>query len=157
MSDSSRAWPSDPLVLRRLGCKSAIVVAETRLKSSFIYLANAVRDLTAHWKVMALVLAPPVFLASLCLLPDALNLQHLVSEAFKIGTGTQSVAYLPVQLPYPAASHVEPLVPPWLTRTLHLLFLVLTAVIVVLVLCTLKWLRDGSTAVSLGDSTLQIY
>ena len=60
-------------------------MAETRIKSSFIYLANAVRDLTGNWRVFALVLAPAALLASLCLLPDALNLQQIDIDPFLAG------------------------------------------------------------------------
>ncbi len=132
-------------------------MAEVRIKSSFVYLANAVRDLTGNWKVIGLVLAPPVFLASLCLLPDALNLQHLVTEAFKIGNQGQNVGFMLTQESYPALAHIEPLVPAWVTRMLHLLFVVLTAVTIVVVLCTLKWIREGDGEVSALDSTMQIY
>lgn len=135
----------------------AKIVAEVRLKSSFIYLANAVRDLTGNWKVIGLALAAPVLLASLCLLPDALNLQHLVSETFKIGNQGQNVAFMPAQEPYAALNHIEPLVPVWLTRTLHIVFLVLTAVIIVVVLCALKWVREGHDEDRLLDSTVAIY
>jgi hypothetical protein len=132
-------------------------VVEIRLKSSFIYLANAVRDLIGNWQVMTMVLAPAVFLASLCLLPDALNLQHLVSEAFKVGNQGQNVAFIPAQAPYSTLAQIPPLVPPWVTRTLHVVFLVLTAVTIVLVLSTLKWIREGHTGVHPLDSALQIY
>ncbi len=135
----------------------AKIVAEVRIKSSFVYLANAVRDLTGNWQVMGLVLAAPALLASLCLLPDALNLQHLVSEAFKIGNQGQNVSFIPAQMPYPAAAQIEPLVPPWVTHTLHTLFIVLTAVTIVVVLCTLKWIRESHADASALDSTLEIY
>lgn len=132
-------------------------MAEVRIKSSFVYLANAVRDLTGNWKVMGLVLAPPVILASLCVLPDALNLQHLVTEAFKIGNQGQTVGFWLTQESYPALAHIEPLVPPWVTRILNLLSLVLTAVTIVVVLCTLKWIREGDSQASVLDSALHIY
>lgn len=132
-------------------------MAEIRIKSSFVYLANAVRDLTGNWKVIALVLAPPVLLASLCLLPDALNLQHLVTEAFKVGNQGQSVAFRLTQESYPAVAQIPPLVPPWVTRVLHLLFVVLTAVTIVVVLCTLKWTREGHAEVRPANATVEIY
>jgi hypothetical protein len=134
----------------------AKIVTQPRLKSSFIYLANAVRDLEDNWRVIALALAPPVVLASLCLLPDALELQHRVSEAFKIGGQGQSVSFVPAQVPYSTAN-IDPLMPLWLTRSLHVLFVVLTAVTIVVVLCMLKWIREGHSKVSPGMSTLQIY
>jgi hypothetical protein len=135
----------------------AQIVSERRLKSSFVYLANAVRDLSENWRVIALALAPPVLLSSLCLLPDALELQHRVSEAFKIGNQGQSVSYVPAQVPYAAAASIQPLMPVWLTRSLHILFVVLTAVTIVIVLCMLKWIREGHREVSPIASTLQIY
>jgi hypothetical protein len=132
-------------------------VAETRIKSSFVYLANAVRDLIGNWRVFALILAVPVLLASMCLLPDAINLQHLVSEAFNVGNQGQNVGFFPVQAPYSPAVHIEPFVPPWVTHALHTLFIVLTAVTVVLVLCTLRWVREGHTGMSPLEAALQIY
>jgi len=130
-------------------------VAETRIKSSFIYLANAVRDLTGNWKVIGLVLAAPVFLSSMCLLPDAINLQHLVSEAFNIGNQGQNVSFIPVQAPL--ATHIEPYVPQWVTRTANTVFVVLTAVTILLVLCTLRWIREEHVEASPLNSALQIY
>src|ERR1700730_9506929 len=56
-------------------------VAPARLRSSFIYLANAVNDLSGDWAVLALLLV----CASLCLLPDALNIQHRVAHTFDSG------------------------------------------------------------------------
>jgi hypothetical protein len=136
----------------------AQLVPETRLKSSFIYLANAVHDLTGNWQVMGLVLAPIVVLASLCLLPEALNLQHLVTEAFKLGAGKgQSVNFVPVQEPYTSLNQIQPLVPSWATRCLQILFLALTALTIVVVLTTLKWIRENHPETSALDATLQIY
>jgi hypothetical protein len=130
-------------------------VAETRIKSSFIYLANAVRDLIGNWKVLGLVLAAPVLLSSMCLLPDAINLQHLVSEAFNLGNQGQNVSFVPVQAP--AIAHIEPFVPTWVTHTVHTVFVILTAVSIVLVLCSLKWIREEHAGVSPLDAALRIY
>ena len=59
---------------RRAGDANLVrVVTPVRLKSSFIYLANAVNDLRGNWSVLAVVLAPMLLLAALCLLPDALK------------------------------------------------------------------------------------
>src|SRR5207244_8947874 len=49
-------------------------MAQARLRSSFIYLANAVNDLRGNWAIVAVVLAPLALASALCLLPDALNL-----------------------------------------------------------------------------------
>lgn len=135
----------------------AEIVAEARLKSSFIYLANAVHDLTGNRQVMGLTLAPVVLLASLCLLPDALNLQHFVYELFKTRTGGANVLYVPVQVPYGAATHIEPLVPQWVMQLVFWALMVVLAVAMLVMLCTLKWIQEGHGEVNALDSTLQIY
>ena len=91
-------------------------VAQTRLKSSFIYLANAVNDLRGNWSVLALISAPLALAAALCLLPDALNLQHRVVQTFE-AAGGQSVSFIPAQVhpetpPSPDTSP-PPLYPVW--------------------------------------------
>src|ERR1700693_3794196 len=99
------------------------LVAPVRLKSSFIYLANAVNDLRGNWTVLAVMLAPLLLAAALCLLPDALNLQYRLATTFE--PGSQNIGYThvdsvdapskaaPLQAPQPFA--------PWVTTTLHLL------------------------------------
>ena len=135
----------------------AEIVAEARLKSSFIYLANAVHDLTGNWRLIGLTLAPVVILASLCLLPDALNLQHFVYELFKTRAGGQNVLYLPVQAPYGAATHIKPLVPQWVMELAFWAMMVVLAVAMLVMLSTLKWIRDGDHEVKGLDATVQIY
>src|ERR1700693_4241497 len=66
-------------------------VNPVRLKSSFIYLANAVNDLRGNWSVLAVVMAPLLLPASLCLLPDALNLQSRLATTFE--PGSQNISY----------------------------------------------------------------
>ena len=41
-------------------------MAQARLRSSFIYLANAVNDLRGNWIIVAVVLAPLVLASALC-------------------------------------------------------------------------------------------
>src|SRR6266436_3249934 len=78
---------------RRAGDANLVrVVTPVRLKSSFIYLANAVNDLRGNWSVLAVVLAPMLLLAALCLLPDALNLQYRLATTFE--QGTQNISYV---------------------------------------------------------------
>ncbi len=135
-------------------------MAETRIKSSFIYLANAVRDLTGNWKVIAVVLAPAALLASLCLLPDALNLQHSLVEVIEPGTRSVSwhnVAWHLVQTPYGAPPEAKPLIPRWAILTLHILFLVITAGANLLVLSALKWIQEGPTGGTALAGARQIY
>ena len=74
-----------------------LVTSQTRLKSSFIYLANAVNDLRGNWRTLALVLSPAVLLGALCLLPDALNLQHQLAEKF--APGAHNVGWRLLQVP----------------------------------------------------------
>src|SRR5271163_275306 len=110
---------------------------QTRIKSSFIYLANAVNDLRVNWKTLAMVLAPAIILAALCLLPDALNLQHGLAQRF--APGTHSVAWRLVQEPYaPAVNPAPPLFSHAQIMTAHLGFLLLTLIANLLVLCTLR-------------------
>jgi hypothetical protein len=126
---------------------------QTRIKSSFIYLANAVNDLRSNWKTLAMVLAPTALLAALCLLPDALNLQHGLAQRF--GPGVHDVMHVkfpgrmlpalslnaaqPVQESYPPAPDTAP---PLFSHTqivvAHFGFLLLTLIANLLVLCTIK-------------------
>ena len=119
-------------------------MATVRLKSSFIYLANAVHDFTGNLRLIALVLAPLVIAASLCLLPDALNLQHQVVETFQ--PGTQSVAWHSVQTPYYSAQVKPPLFPLWEIRTLHILFFLITLTTNLVVLCALSRIQSANYA-----------
>jgi hypothetical protein len=119
-------------------------VAQTRLRSSFIYLANAVNDLSGEWVVLALVLAPLIVGASLCLLPDALNIQHRVAHTFEY-SGGQSVNVMlhraglrEVQTPYHPESKPPPdPYPLWMTISLHLVFLFIWLMVGLVVLCAL--------------------
>ena len=126
---------------------------QTRIKSSFIYLANAVNDLRSNWKTLAMVLVPTALLAALCLLPDALNLQHSLAQRFAPGVhDVMHVSFrgrmLPalfsnapqaVQESYPPAPDAAP---PLFSHTqivvAHLGFLLLTLIANLLVLCTIK-------------------
>src|SRR5258705_5304553 len=83
---------NDPDLSRRAEDANLVrVVSPVRLKSSFIYLANAVNDLRGNWSVLAVVLAPLLFAAALCLLPEALNLQHRLATNF--APGSQNISY----------------------------------------------------------------
>ena len=117
-------------------------MSQLRLKSSFIYLANAVNDLRAQRAVLAMVLAPLVLIAALCVLPDAINLQHAVAEHFT--PGARHVGWFGAQAPYaPTAEDVKPLVPWWAIGLLNLLALVLTFGANLLILCSVRRLRSG--------------
>jgi len=129
-----------------------VIVAQARLRSSFIYLANAVNDLNGDWAVLALVLAPLILGASLCLLPDALNLQHRVAHTFESGSHSVSVmlhhvALHKTQEPYRPDTGTPPPPDPypiWMTISLHLVFLLIWLMVGLVVLCDL--VREDSRA-----------
>src|SRR5512146_408986 len=134
-------------------------MAQARLRSSFIYLANAVNDLRGNWIVVAVVLAPLVLASALCLLPDALNLQYSLVRTFE--PGLTSVAFVqPVQMPYTAAGRAapKPPFPPWMTTILHLLdgFITLVGVNLV-VLCALRRMRAGERLTRPIDEGVAVY
>ncbi len=147
------------------GCNPQRTVAQTRLRSSFIYLANAVNDLRGNWATLALVLAPLVLASSLCVLPEALNLQARFANTL---SGAKSVEFHPlagsplrlVQEPYhPDVSAPPDPYPHWLTTTLHVVAGVITMVAVNLaVLCLLALLRDeGRQARNALSETIETY
>ncbi|MGH7905308.1 MAG: hypothetical protein ACREP6_01635 [Candidatus Binataceae bacterium] len=124
------------------------MASQARLKSSFIYLANAVNDLRGNWTVLALVLVPLVLAASLCLLPDAINLQYGLARRFAPGATSVEYTpaeYRPVQEPYrPAAPHDDRLpVAPWVVTTLHVLSIAITVLVSLVVLCALERIQRG--------------
>ena len=129
---------------------------QPRLKSSFIYLANAVNDLRGNWATFAAVLAPLIILGALCLLPDALNLQHQLAERF--APGGHTVAWMPVQTPYaPSAAEVKPLFPDWVVLILHLTLLLLTFAVNLVVLCTIRRIRTGARGDRIIGEAVEIY
>src|SRR5258708_13580231 len=115
-------------------------VSPVRLKSSFIYLANAVNDLRGNWSLLAVVLAPLALAAALCWLPDALNLQYRLATTFE--PGSQNISYSPVDSIDPPSKVLPLPVPqpysPWITQTLHLVFGVLTLLVTLITLTALK-------------------
>jgi hypothetical protein len=134
-------------------------MAQARLRSSFIYLANAVNDLRGNWTIVAVVLAPLVLASALCLLPDALNLQYSLVRTFE--PGVTSVAFVePVQTPYAPAARAapKPPFPVWMTTILHLLdgFITLVGVNLV-VLCALKRMQAGQRMARPIDEAVEVY
>lgn len=140
------------------------IVTPVRLRSSFIYLANAVNDLNENWQVFPLVLAPLILLASLCLLPDALNLQHRFAQTFESGdTHAVNVAWhvsaTPVQVPYGSANRpkvVDPF-PDWVTNTLHVIFLLITIMVNLVVFCALARKQKGARAPTATAEAIEVY
>lgn len=113
--------------------------------------------MTGNWAIIALALAPLVFLASLCLLPDALNLQHQLGQTFQ--PGTHSVGWHLAQAPYapPTGNVVQPLFPAWEIRVLEILFAILTFTANLLVLCTLARIQAGLREATLVGEVTEIY
>lgn len=129
---------------------------QSRLKGSFIYLANAVNDLRGNWRTLALVLGPAVVLAALCLLPEAINLQHQLAQHFQ--PGVRSVAMTPAQTPYaPAAADAVPLFGPWAMRLFKAAFVVLTLVGNLLVLCAIRRIQETKSAPGGLEEALAVY
>jgi hypothetical protein len=129
---------------------------QQRLRSSFIYLANAVNDLRGNWATLAAVLAPLVIVASLCLLPDALNLQH--DLASKFAPGARNVAWFPRQLSYlPALGNQAPLFPQWVLVIFHVLLLVLTFAVALVVLCAIRRIQTSAERKPVIDEAVIIY
>ena len=130
-----------------------------RLKSSFIYLANAVNDLRGNWSVLAVVMAPLLLAASLCLLPDALNLQYRLATTFE--PGSQNISYAQVDS-VDAPSKAPPLqepqpFSPWVTWALHRLFVVLTLLVTLITLSALKRIHAGIRGPTVFHEVIEVY
>jgi hypothetical protein len=135
-------------------------MAQARLRSSFIYLANAVNDLRGNWIIVAVVLAPLALASALCLLPDAINIQYSLVQTFE--PGVTSVEFMqPVQMPYAPATRAaitKPLFPSWLTTILHLIdgFITLVGVNLI-VLCALRRMQAGQRMARPIDEGIAVY
>jgi len=135
-------------------------VTPVRLKSSFIYLANAVNDLRGNWSVLAVVLAPMLLAASLCLLPDALNLQFRLAATFE--PGAQNISYVqPAQTPIAPEKHAPLQEPqpfsPWITTGLHLIFGVLLLLVTLITLCSLERIHAGTRNAGVVGEAIEVY
>jgi hypothetical protein len=134
-------------------------VNPVRLKSSFIYLANAVNDLRGNWSVLAVVLAPLLLAAALCLLPDALNLQYHLATTFE--PGSQNISYTQVDsvdAPPKTAPLQEPQpFSPWVTKALHLIFGLLTLLVTLVTLSSLKRIQAGIREPSIIGEAIEVY
>ena len=132
------------------------IVGQARLKSSFIYLANAVNDLRGSWSIIGLILAPLVLAASLCLLPDAIRLQR--DLVHNLSPGERSVVYVPVQnagVPAPGGP-----ISFWIrfpTQPLHILAFLIALSVNLVVLCELKRMRAGARAPTPASEALEVY
>jgi len=147
------------LVLSLSGWQPRSGVAQTRLKSSFIYLANAVTDLRGNWATIALVLAPLAAIAALCLLPDALNLQHDLAVRFqRFEPGTRSIGWMAVQMPYgQTAAEISPLFPWWALLLFHLVTVVVAFAVNLVVLCSTRRIQSGVRRPRALNEAIEIY
>jgi MFS family permease len=135
-------------------------VNSVRLKSSFIYLANAVNDLRGNWSVLAVVLAPLLIAAALCLLPDALNLQYRLATTFE--PGSQNISYTQVDSAADTPSKAPPLqepqpFSPWVTTALHVIFGLLTLLVTLVTLCSLMRIQAGIREPSIVGEAIEVY
>ncbi|HEY2663850.1 MAG TPA: hypothetical protein VGI47_05875 [Candidatus Binataceae bacterium] len=137
-------------------------MAAPRLKSSFIYLANAVNDLGGNWTTMGAVLAPLVVTASLCLLPDALNLQHSLVSTFEPGVqnvvADAGAGALLVQQPY--RPQTDPSPPPFsagVTTSLHVMLGFITLSVTLVVLCLLWRIQTGKRRSHILNEVVDVY
>jgi len=134
-------------------------VSPVRLKSSFIYLANAVNDLRGNWSVLAVVLAPLLLAAALCLLPDALNLQFRLAQTFE--PGAQNINYVQAQsvdVPnrHAPLKEMQPF-SPWVTMALHQIFGLLTLLVTLVTLCSLKRIQAGLRKPAIIGEAIEVY
>ena len=136
-------------------------MSPVRLKSSFIYLANAVNDLRANWSALAVVLAPLVLAAALCLLPDALNLQYHLATTFA-PPGAQNISYTQIDSTDTPAAKPAPLqepqpFSPWVTTVLHWIVVGLTLLVPLVTLCALKRVRAGIREPTPIGEAIEVY
>jgi hypothetical protein len=130
----------------------------TRIKSSFIYLANAVNDLRGNWATLALVLAPLVLVSALCVLPDALNLQHLLVHKFE--PGIRSIGWLPAQTPYaPEVEPAQPVIVHWVirVRVLRIALSLIAFLVILVTLCMIKRIESGVRNARILNEAIEIY
>ncbi len=134
-------------------------MAQGRLKSSFIYLANAVNDLRGNWVTLALVLAPLVIAASLCLLPEAINLHEWLTR--EVDPSVRNVASQLAQTPYkPEGREMAPaesVLPWWAIRGFQFLALLIALSVNLVSLCTLERLHRGARAPDALAEALAVY
>ncbi len=115
--------------------------------------------------MLAVVLAPLLLLASLCLLPDALNLQYRLATTFE--PGSQNISYTqvdsadtpskPAPSPTPAPLQEPQPYSPWVTKTLHLIFGLVTLQVTLVTLCSLKRIQAGIREPTIIHEAIEVY
>lgn len=134
-------------------------MAQTRLKSSFIYLANAVNDLRGNWTVLAVVIAPLALALALCVLPYAFWLQNRVVKTFD-GSSGQTVSFMRAQIPghpperAPDSGGDEPV---WLSFTVNPISILLALALKLVVLCTMERIHRKTRAPDAFSEGIAIY
>ena len=109
--------------------------------------------------MLAVVLAPLILAAALCLLPDALNLQFRLAKTFE--PGAQNISYMQVDsvdAPSKAAPLQEPQpFSPWVTKALHVIFGLLTLLVTLVTLCSLKRIQAGIREPAIIGEAIEVY
>jgi hypothetical protein len=155
------------LVSAMRGCQPLTrAVNSVRLKSSFIYLANAVNDLRGNWSVLSVVLAPLVLAAALCLLPEAVNLQRSLAASIT-PPGSQNISYIQSTSYTTADSADAPAKPPplqepqpysqWVIVVLNQIVGLIAAFVTLIVLSSLKRIQSGLREPSIAGEAIAVY
>ena len=110
--------------------------------------------------MLAVVLAPLLIAAALCLLPDALNLQYRLATTFE--PGSQNISYTQVDSAADTPSKAPPLqepqpFSPWVTTALHVIFGVLTLLVTLVTLCSLMRIQAGIQEPSIVGEAIEVY
>jgi hypothetical protein len=103
-------------------------------------------------------MAPLLLAAALCLLPDALNLQYRLATTFE--PGSQNISYTqvdtadtakaaPLQEPQPYS--------PWVTKTLHVILGLVTLLVTLVTLCSLKRIQAGIREPTIVHEAIEVY
>jgi len=114
--------------------------------------------------VLAVVLAPLLIAAALCLLPEALNLQHSLATNFTPGAQNisyrHSISYTPADsVEAPAKPPLEEPQPyaPWVIRVLTQLVGLIVSLVTLIVLISLKRIQAGLREPSIVGEAITVY
>jgi hypothetical protein len=98
-----------------------------------------------------------VVITSLCLLPEAIDLQSIVARHF--GMGVHAVGFTLAQAPYQPAGPPEPLpIAPWIVTALQIVAILMTLVLgSLMVLCTLERIQGGAREPTPIQEAIAVY
>jgi hypothetical protein len=110
--------------------------------------------------MLAIVMAPLLLAAALCLLPDALNLQYHLATTFE--PGSQNISYTQADSAADTPSKAPPLAEPqpfspWVTWMLHRLFVLFTLLVTLITLSALKRIHAGIRAPTVIHEVIEVY